>query len=115
MFISPAWADAATTTAAAAPASSPWVSLIPLLIIFVLFYMLIIRPQSKRIKEHQELVGGLKTGDKVVTGGGIFATVVKVNDNEVTLEIAPGVNVKAQKHTISTLQDMPKPANDTKK
>lgn len=119
MFISQAWADAATTatttaTAAAQNAPSSWMSLLPLAVIFVLFYLLIIRPQSKRIKEHQALLQGLKAGDKVVTGGGIFATVVKVSDTDVTVEIASGVQVKAQKHTITSLQELPFPANDTK-
>jgi preprotein translocase subunit YajC len=113
MFISPAWADAATAAAPTA-GSSPWISILPLLIIFVLFYLLIIRPQSQRIKEHQNVINALKPGDKVVTGGGIYATVIKVIDADVTLEIASGVQVKAQKHTISTLQET-KPANDTKK
>lgn len=115
LFISQAWADAAPATSAAAQAApSTWMSLLPLAVIFVLFYILIIRPQSKRIKEHQVLLQGLKTGDKVVTGGGIYATVVKVSDSDITVEIATGVHVKAQKHTITSLQEMPTPANDTK-
>ena len=109
MFISPAWAD----TAAAAPQTgSTWMSLLPLVIIFVFFYLLVLRPQGKKIREHQSMLMALKQGDKVVTAGGIYATVVKVSDAEVTLEIASGVHVKAQKHTVSSMQEMPKPAND---
>lgn len=118
MFISQAWADAAATTAKAAePAAaggSAWASMLPLLLIFVLFYLLVIRPQSKRIKEHQEMLGALKPGDKVVTGGGLYATVVKIDGNDVVVEIASGVQVKAQKHTVTSLQALPVAANDSK-
>ena len=112
MFISPAFAQEAAATAAEQP--SMFVSMLPLVIIFVLFYLLVIRPQSKRIKAHGEMLGGLKAGDKVVTGGGLFGTIVNVGDTDMTIEIAPGVNVKAQKHTISAMQEAPKPANDVK-
>ncbi len=109
MFITPAWAD---TAAATAQTGSTWMSLLPLAIIFVFFYLLVLRPQSKKIREHQEMLMAMKPGDKVVTAGGLFATVVKVSDKDVTLEIAPGVHVKAQKHTVSGLQEMLIPAND---
>ncbi len=112
MFISQAWAQAAE---AAAPQSSLLTSMLPLLVIFVLFYLLILRPQTKKIREHQSLLQALKPGDKVVTAGGIYATVVKVSDADVTLEIASGVNVKAQKHTINSLQETKLPANDMPK
>lgn len=103
MFISPAFAQAAANTAEAAP--STWMSLLPLVVIFALFYILIIRPQSKRIREHNELVAALKPGDKVVTGGGLYATVVKLGDTDITVEIAPGVHVTAQKFTVTALVD----------
>ncbi len=110
MFISSAFAQEA---AAAAPNSPSLItSMLPLIIIFALFYLLVIRPQSKRIKEHAQLVSSLKPGDKVVTGGGLFGTIVQVTDTDMTIEIAPGVNVKAQKHTITALQETAKPAND---
>jgi len=102
MFISPAWAEAAD---AAAKGPSTLVSLLPLVVIFALFYVLIIRPQSKRIREHNEQIAGLKAGDKVVTGGGIFATVIKVGDADVTLEIASGGHVRAQKFTVTPQSD----------
>jgi preprotein translocase subunit YajC len=112
MFISQAWAEASAKTAEGG--GNMLISFLPLLIIFVIFYLLIIRPQSKRIKEHHTMLNTLKPGDKVITGGGIYATVVKVADNDITLEIASGVQVKAQKHTVSALQDL-KAANDTSK
>lgn len=109
MFISPAFAD----TAAAVPQQGSFlVSLAPLVIIFVFFYLLVLRPQGKKIRDHQTMLHSLKAGDKVVTAGGLYATVVKVSDHDVTLEIASGVHVKAQKHTVSGMQEMPLPAND---
>ncbi len=102
MFISSAWAQAADE---AAKGPSALVSLLPLVIIFALFYLLIIRPQSKRIREHNEQVAALKAGDKVVTNGGIFGTVVKVGETDLTLEIASGVHVKVQKFAVTLQQD----------
>ncbi len=69
--------------------SSEWINYLPLLLIFAVFYMLLIRPQQRRMQEHKKLVSGLKRGDKVLTGGGLIATVIKVTENdEVQLEIA---------------------------
>jgi preprotein translocase subunit YajC len=106
MFISPAFAqDAAAATTSSGP--STLMTMLPLLIIFVLFYLLVIRPQSKRMREHGELLKQLKAGDKVVTGGGLYGKIISVDDKDMTIEIAPGVNVKAQKHTVSALQETP--------
>lgn len=82
---------------------SPIASLLPLVLIFVVFYFLLIRPQQKRMKEHQSMLGGLKKGDEVVTGGGIIGKVTKVNDDSLTIEIASGVEVKALKSTVTGL------------
>ena len=112
MFISPAWAEAA---AAAPKEGSFLISILPYLVIFAFFYLLVLRPQSKRIAEHQAVLKTLKGGEKVITSAGIYATVVKVDDHDVTLEIAPNVHIKAQKHTISTFQETVTPANDTVK
>lgn len=112
MFISPAFAEAAAATPPEGP--SMLMSALPLIIIFVLFYVLVLRPQSKRIREHADLLQALKAGDKVVTGGGLYATVVKIEGGDITVEIAPGVQVKAQKHTITALQEL-QAANDTAK
>jgi preprotein translocase subunit YajC len=81
-------------------------SLLPLVLIFVVFYFLLIRPQSKRQKEHKELVAGLQTGDEVTTAGGLLGKVTEVKDNFVKVEIASNVVVTVQKHTVSTV--MPK-------
>ncbi|MBL4602846.1 MAG: preprotein translocase subunit YajC [Emcibacteraceae bacterium] len=91
-------------------------SFLPFILIFVVFYFLLIRPQQKRAKEHKTMVEGLKRGDKVITSGGIVAKVSKViDDNEVEVEIAKDVKVKVIRSTISQVQGKPAPANDDKK
>ncbi len=82
--------------------SDMFVQLLPLVLIFAVFYFLLIRPQQKKMKQHREMVKGLERGDKVITGGGLHATVIKVEDEStVILEIAQGVRVKAARHTIT--------------
>ena len=76
---------------------------LPLVIIFVIFYFLIIRPQVKRAKEHKKLTESVSKGDEVVTGGGLLGKVSDVNDNFVTLEIAEGTEVKIQRQSVSSL------------
>ena len=77
---------------------------IPLILIFVIFYFFLIRPQQKKVKEHKVMVESLKRGDKVVTGGGILGNVTKVdNDYEVTVEIAKDVKVKVRRDLISAV------------
>ena len=79
---------------------------IPLILIFVIFYFFLIRPQQKKVKEHKAMVEGLKRGDKVVTSGGITGTVERLNDNDkVEVEIAANVKVEIVKSTgIQSLQ-----------
>lgn len=90
--------------------------LLPFVLIFVVFYFLLIRPQQKRAKEHKAMVEGLKRGDKVVTAGGIVAKVSKViDDNEVEVEIARDVKVRVMRSTIGQVMGKPEPANDDKK
>lgn len=85
----------------------------PLLLIFVVFYVLLIRPQQTRMKNHAAKIAAAKRGDMVVTGGGLIGKVTKVDDNEVEVEIAAGVKVKAVKSTLSdVLTPSVKPAND---
>ena len=111
-FISPAFAQEATAVAAKEP--SVLTSMLPLIVIFALFYLLVIRPQSKRMKTHAQLLQALQVGDKVITGGGLHGKIVSVGDKDMVIEIAPGVNVTAQKHTISALQDQALPVVETK-
>ena len=87
--------------------------IVPWLLIFVIFYMLMIRPQQRRVKEHQAAIAAVKKGDEVITGGGIRGRVTKVGDDEVEVEIAQGVKVRVVKSTIShVLTPNSKPAND---
>jgi len=82
-------------------------SVAPLIIIIVIFYFLIIRPQQKKLKNHQEMVGNLKKGDKVITSGGIIGTISKVEPESgiLIVEIAPEVKVKIKRETVSQMMD----------
>ena len=89
------------------------VGILPWLLIFVIFYLLMIRPQQRRVKEHQAAIAAVKKGDDVITGGGIRGRVTKVTDDEAEVEIANGVKVRVVKSTIShVLSNSTKPAND---
>ena len=103
----------------AAPAAEPsgtaafLIQMFPLLAIFVIFYVLMIRPQQRRVKEHQAAIAAVKKGDEVVTGGGIRGKVTKVSDDEAEVEIALGVKVRVIKSTITgVVTGSSKPAND---
>src|ERR1700741_4676746 len=100
--------------AAAAPSSAGFfIQTIPLVLVFVIFWFLLIRPQQKRMKEHQAQITAVKKGDRVVTGGGFIGKVTKVGDTEVEIEIAPNVRVQAVKSTLSQVVDpTATPAND---
>jgi preprotein translocase subunit YajC len=77
---------------------------LPLVLIFVVFYFLLIRPQQKRAKDHKIMLSALRRGDRVVTGGGIIGTVAKViGDDEVTVDIAEGTRVRVLRSTITTV------------
>ena len=98
MFVTPAFAQ----TAGAGGAGAAFGSFLPLILIFAIMYFLLIRPQQKKIKQHKETLEGIRRGDKVITGGGIIATVTKIeNDMEVTVEIAKDVKVRIQRSTIA--------------
>ena len=105
--------DLLAATGAAAAQPPGWINWLPIVGMVVIFWFLIIRPQMKRQKEHQQRIGALKKGDQVVTQGGIVGKVVKVDDTYAELEIAPNVRVKAVKSTIADLiEPGAKPAND---
>jgi preprotein translocase subunit YajC len=78
-------------------------SFIPLIFMFAIFYLLLIRPQQKKAKEHKVLLESLKKGDQVITAGGIHGKVISVDENVVTLEIATGINIKINKGFIATI------------
>src|SRR3954464_4917428 len=89
------------------------IGILPWLAIFAIFYLLMIRPQQRRVKEHQAAIAAVKKGDDVITGGGIRGKVTKVGDDEAEVEIANGVKVRVVKSTISqVLTANAKPAND---
>lgn len=91
-------------------------SFAPLILIFVLFYFMMIRPQQKRAKEHQAMLAALKKGDTVVMSSGLIGKVARVDDKEVSVEIAPTVVVKVVKGMIAEVRvrGEPAPANDPK-
>ena len=99
-LISDAWAQAG------GEAGGSLFSLLPLVVIFILFYFLLIRPQQKRAKQHKEMVAALKKGEEIVTNGGLLGKVTDVEDSFVTIEIASGLNVRIQRQAIA--QVMPK-------
>ncbi|SET00274.1 preprotein translocase subunit YajC [Oceanicella actignis] len=107
MFVTPAYAQAA----GGAPMGG-FGSFIPLILIFVIFYFFLIRPQQKRAKEHREMLAALRRGDQIITQGGIIAKVVKVKDDEVEAEIADGVRVRVVKNTIATVVSRTEPAKE---
>jgi preprotein translocase subunit YajC len=96
VFISQAYAQSAP----AASGGMDLMGLLPLVLMFVLLYFLMIRPQAKKAKEHKNMVASLQKGDEVVTGGGILGKVAKVGDQYLTIEIAPNVEIQVQRFTI---------------
>ena len=78
-------------------------SFLPLILILVVFYFVLIRPQTKKQKEHQEMVNALEVGNEVVTAGGILGKIQEMNENYVQLEISENVTIKIQRQTISSL------------
>lgn len=110
MFISTAYAQAAGAPAGGADMIMQFA---PLVLIFIVFYFLLIRPQQKKMKEHKAMLDAVRRGDKVVTGGGIVGTVVRVGtDDEVTVEIADNVRVRCLRSTISLVLNKGEPAKD---
>lgn len=100
MFITEAWAQGA----GAGGGSDFLVQLFPLVLIFIVFYFLLIRPQQAKVKAQREMLSGVKRGDRVVTGGGIIGLVTKViGDNELQVELADGVRVRIIKSTITDI------------
>lgn len=100
-LISDAWAQ----SGAPAPAgeAGTLVTMLPLLVIFLIFYFLLIRPQAKRAKEHKKLTENLAKGDEVVTNGGLMGRITEVGSDIVTMEIADGVQVKLQRQYVTAV------------
>ncbi|MGI9309436.1 MAG: preprotein translocase subunit YajC [Gammaproteobacteria bacterium] len=100
-FIDNAWAQDALGAG-----DGGLMGLLPLVLIFVVFYFLLIRPQTKRQKEHKEMVSALSVGDEIVTAGGVLGKVTQLTDQFVKLEVSNGVELTVQRHTVGAV--MPK-------
>jgi len=98
VLISPAFAQ---TPAGAG--ESGWVGMLPIVLMFVLLYFLMIRPQMKRAKEHKAMTETLQKGDEVITSGGVLGKIAKVGEAYIAIEIAPGTEVQVQKSAVQTL------------
>jgi len=98
-FISPAYA-------ADPQQPDPLMSFLPLILIFVVFYFILIRPQQKKVKEHKQMTESLKKGDEIVTNGGVLGKITEIGDNFVTVKVADAVEIKVQRQAIASL--MPK-------
>jgi preprotein translocase subunit YajC len=103
LFLSTAWAMGPAPEGGQGPGGA-LTGLIPLVLIFVIFYFLLIRPQQKKAKEHRKMLEAVKKGDKVVTSGGIYGLVEAVGQNTVTLKIAENVKVKFGKAYIAAIR-----------
>ena len=97
MLINEAWAQAA------APAGADLMSMLPILLMFIVLYFIMIRPQMKRAKEHKAMVDALQKGDEVVAAGGVLGRVTKVSENYVTLEIASNVEIRVQRPAVQVV------------
>ena len=97
MIISPAYAQAA-------PAGDPgFIGFLPIILMFVLLYFLMIRPQMKRAKESKQMIEALQKGDEVVTAGGVIGRITKLGDAYISLEIAPNTEINVQKSAVQVL------------
>ena len=105
MFVTPAYAQAAAPAGGAAGLAS----FLPLILIFVIMYFLMIRPQQKRMKEHRAMVEALKKGDEVVTQGGLVGKITAVREGELEVEIAQGVKVRVIRSTVTGLVNRTQP------
>ena len=94
MFIKEAWAQAA------APGGADLMSMLPIILMFVVLYFVMIRPQMKRAKEHKAMVEALQKGDEVIAAGGLLGKVTKVADNYVTIEIADKIEIRVQRPAV---------------
>lgn len=97
MFVNDALAQ---TAAAAAPQASVASTLIQLALIFIVFYFILIRPQQKKISQHQAMLEAIKKGDKIITGGGIYGTVTKADGIKLEVKIAEGLTITVNRATV---------------
>jgi preprotein translocase subunit YajC len=108
MFVTPAFAQGSPFGG-----GDMWAQLLPFVLIFVIMYFLILRPQQKRTKEHQELVKNLRRGDTVITSGGLVGKVTKVvDDDQIEVEIADGVRVRQVRSMVSGVRAKGEPVKE---
>ena len=100
MFISEAWAQAG---APAAGGGDLLVSLAPMVLIFVVFYFLLIRPQQRKMKDHKAMLQAVKRGDKILTTGGVFGQVALVGDDHLMVDVADGVQLRMSRDAVSAV------------
>lgn len=103
MFSSIAYAMGTPGGAPPAGGAGGFASLVPLILMFVIFYFLLIRPQQKKAKEHREMIGNLKKGDRIMTNGGLHGQIVGLDDQTLSLEIAEKVRVKINRGYVASL------------
>ena len=106
MFISSAFAQTAPAAAAGGDMQSSLMSMLPLVLMFVVLYFVMIRPQMKKQKEHRSMIEALAKGDEVVTGGGLLGKVTKLSESTVSLEVANGIEIQVQRSAV--VQILPK-------
>ena len=111
MFISSAFAQTAPAAAAGGDMQSSLMSMLPLVLMFVVLYFVMIRPQMKKQKEHRSMIDAIAKGDEVATAGGLLGKITKLGDAYLTLEVAAGVEVQLQRSAI--VQVLPKGAITT--
>lgn len=113
MYISTAWAQGAGAGGGSLLGGIE--GFLPIILIFVVFYFLLIRPQQKRAKQHREMLGNIRRGDRVLTGGGLYGTVTKVvNDTELVVQIAEAVKVRVARGTIAEVLSKTEPVRPEK-
>ncbi len=113
MFISPAFAQGSLFGGGAGGDGGMLMSLLPFVLIFVIMYFLILRPQQKRVKSHQEMVKNVRRGDTVVTNGGLIGKVTKViDDDQIEIEIADDVRIRQMRQMVSDVRAKGEPVKD---
>lgn len=110
--------DTALAQTGAGGAAPAFMQILPLVLVFAVFYFLLIRPQQQKAKQHQEVLAGLKRNDEIVTGGGLYGKVMAIADDIVTIEVAPKVQVRVSRptiaHVLSANRDKEKPKTKEK-
>ncbi len=105
LAIAATWLATTLPAYAAEAAANGFAQLVPLILIMVVFWFLLIRPQQKRMKEQRNMIDALKKGDKIITNGGIYGTITDIKDDFIRVEIADGVRIKMQRDAVAALSE----------